>query len=141
MFSSRATALEKEKKELEGVLQRRVLEFESERATLQNRIQNMNEDLREKVEAEEKVNQLQVNRRSQYIDLRVLVGFQILDISSYSDKAAYWRTLSAVMYRIATYYLQRSYWAHLRAHFSPQYYFGTAESRVCSVSAQRVQDL
>lgn len=65
MFSSRATALEKEKKELEGVLQRRVLEFESERATLQNRIQNMNEDLREKVEAEEKVNQLQVNGRSQ----------------------------------------------------------------------------
>ncbi|KAG0609891.1 hypothetical protein M758_7G021800 [Ceratodon purpureus] len=58
-LAQRATALEKEKKEIEGVLQRRVLEFENERTSLQTRIQSMGEDLRAKAEAQEKVNELQ----------------------------------------------------------------------------------
>lgn len=58
-LAQRATALEKEKKEIEAVLQRRVLEFENERTSLQTRIQSMGEDLRAKAEAQEKVNELQ----------------------------------------------------------------------------------
>ena len=47
---------------MEAVLQRRVLEFENERTSLQTRIQSMGEDLRAKAEIQEKVDQLQVNR-------------------------------------------------------------------------------
>ncbi|KAG0604409.1 hypothetical protein M758_10G169900 [Ceratodon purpureus] len=58
-LAQRATALEKEKKEVENDLQRKVQEFENERITLQSRIKEIGEDLREKAEAQERVNQLQ----------------------------------------------------------------------------------
>lgn len=60
---TRATALEKEKKDIEIVLERRVLEFENEKTSLQSHIQSMGEDLLAKAEAQEKVNQLQVHQR------------------------------------------------------------------------------
>lgn len=63
-LAQRATGLEKEKKDIENLLQVRVLEFECERTALQNRIQNMGEDLRTKAEAQEKVNHLQVELSS-----------------------------------------------------------------------------
>lgn len=57
----RATALEKEKKDLEGALHRKVLEFENERSSLQTRIQTMCEDLKMRTEAQAKVDQLEVS--------------------------------------------------------------------------------
>ncbi|XP_024384287.1 uncharacterized protein [Physcomitrium patens] len=69
-LAQRATALEKEKKDLEVALQRRVLDFENERISMQTRIQSMGEDLRAKTEAQEKVNQLQAELLST-LDVKV----------------------------------------------------------------------
>ncbi|KAL2644513.1 hypothetical protein R1flu_012100 [Riccia fluitans] len=58
-LAQRATALEKEKKELEQVLQDRVHEFEEERAALQNQISTMSEDLKGHSNAHSRITALQ----------------------------------------------------------------------------------
>ncbi|CAM6079900.1 unnamed protein product [Sphagnum tenellum] len=58
-LAQRAAALEKEKKDMECCLQKRVQEFEAEKENLQTCISSMTEDLRTRAEVQEKADQLQ----------------------------------------------------------------------------------
>ncbi|KAL3697694.1 hypothetical protein R1sor_011770 [Riccia sorocarpa] len=58
-LAQRATALEKEKKEMEQLLQDRLNEFEQERAALQNQISTMSEDLKGHSNAHSRITALQ----------------------------------------------------------------------------------
>ncbi|CAM6103626.1 unnamed protein product [Calypogeia fissa] len=63
-LAQRATALEKEKKDMEQILQKRLHEFEEERVALQDKISSMSEDLRGQEDTQSRVSALQAELNS-----------------------------------------------------------------------------
>ena len=67
VYYCRSASLEKEKKQLDQVLKTKMQEFEEERSRLQTQIAKMSEDLRVRVNAQEKVEALQVQLLSKLL--------------------------------------------------------------------------
>ncbi len=83
----RAAALEKEKKDMECCLQKRVQEFEAEKENLQTCISSMTEDLRTRAEVQEKADQLQVVP-SKYLSWSVtVVSLYVVDLHKVTGQA------------------------------------------------------
>ncbi|KAJ7563280.1 hypothetical protein O6H91_03G104200 [Diphasiastrum complanatum] len=93
-LAQRASCLEKEKKDLEQALQNRLQEFEVERSSLQNQINNLSEDLKRRTDSQFRAKSLQAfSQWRQSVTQHQAEARAVLEVNAALKRAAmvFWR--------------------------------------------------